>query len=271
MIQAELLRDELKPRQTQNGDEIRVAHIGTRHGITAVRSVFPPNPTDELFIAGGLGSGANYERLVNRAVESGFIARTVRHGNDSFNQAIDAGADEFAASIEQLAKGPVHIIAHSKGARVAIKAAARLDRSIDLKTLSLINPALNKSKIKISPGNFIGVAWEQLACLGKLQKAASGVFHEITHRGLGILGEVRELLKTDDTLITDFKSLALRGVRSSLAGGSFDHIVPAENITTDMWHEHFDEVTSTDGYMNGSHFAVLASDEFVRSILPRTF
>ncbi len=268
MINAELLSDIPKARHTEFGDEVRIAHIQTKHGITAVRSVIPQHTHKEAFIAGGLGSGAVYDRFVNRAAQAGFLTRTVRYASNGFNGAIDADAEELSAAIEKLAQGPTHIFAHSKGGRVAIKAAAQLDSSINLKSITLVNPALEKSRVNLSPEALIGIVSEQIACFGKLKNAARGVFHELTHRGLGLLGEIRELMREDPSIQTSFETLALRGIHTTIIGGSFDHIVPAQNIAVSAGHMHFDEVHIAEGRIDGSHFGILASDRFADSILP---
>lgn len=268
MINAELLSDIQKARHTPFGDEVRIAHIQTKHGITAVRSVVPHNARKEAYVAGGLGSGAVYDRFVNRAAQAGFLTRTVRYASNGINGAIEADAEELTASIEQLAQGPTHIFAHSKGGRVAIKAAAQLDSSIDLRSITLVNPALERSRVNLSPDALLGVVTEQIACFGKLKNAARGVFHEITHRGLGLLGEIRELMQDDPTIRTSFETLAERGIHTTIVGGSFDHIVPYQNITASAQHMHFDEVHTAIGRIEGSHFGILASDAFADSILP---
>jgi pimeloyl-ACP methyl ester carboxylesterase len=266
MIKAELISDVPQARQTVRGSEIRIAHVQTNHGITRVRSVIPPNASREIFVAGGLLSGANYERVVNRAAAGGIIVRTVRNGSNSIYGATDADADEFAGSIEQLAKGPIDIVAHSFGVRVAIKAAARLDPSVGLRSIECVNGAIEKSQFP-TPLAILGAAREQFACIGKLRNAAEGVFHEITRRGLGVIGETLDLLRTDETLDDDFAAVRARGVHLDLFDGSFDHIVPAANTATVLQHMHFDSVETMEGAVAGSHFGLLASDSAVDLVL----
>ena len=253
------------------GEEVRISHIVTQHGVSTVRSVLPKRAQSEIYISGGLLSGANYQRFVGRAATRGFITRTLRHGSNSIHGAIESDADELAAAIELHAQDrPVHITAHSKGGPVAVRAAARLDSSINLKSLLLVNPAIVKTTLPNANG-LIGATCEQIVCLGRLKKAAQGVWHEVTHRGLGVIGEVRDLFFGNDDISAELDALTIRGVHTMFVGGTFDHLVPASHTAAVLQKLHFDEVRSVDGPINGSHFGIMASDSFVDSLLPKDY
>jgi pimeloyl-ACP methyl ester carboxylesterase len=270
MIAATLISGELNSETNMFGDEVRTDHVQTKHGLTSVKSVLPVGATEDLFVSGGLLSGCSYDRYVNLAAEAGYNARTVRLAGDGFYGAIDADAEELAGSIEVLAGDrPTHVTAHSLGARVAVKAAAMLDESIDLRSLTLVGGALKRSKFPRSGASVVGALCEGIVSVGRIKEGSRGVIHQLSRRPVGVMGEVFGLFFDNDDLTPEMSILKAREVRIIITGGSFDHFVPPSDIQAVSAQFPFIEVMEPQaGIAKNTHFALLTSDSFAASVLP---
>jgi len=266
MIQAEILREEQRP--DFNGHQVSVAYIETEHGIHTVKSTVPKGAGLEVVVAGGFLSGGGYDNLVEESVGRGFICRTVRHGNNRFRGAIEADADELAASIELLCGDrPVHILAHSMGGRVAYKAATRLDPSIRLVRMTFSASAWERSSFTTLTSKAAGIAIEHAFCTGRMKGAAKGFVHQVTHRGIGLAGEAYDLFTHHEGDADQIRELQARGVYLVNAHGSYDHLVPDSSTKAAMSRLDFDEERHTHGVLDGGHNAMLTSKAYIGWLL----
>jgi len=266
MIQAEVLNEQERP--AFHGHRVSVAHIKTKHGVHTVESTIPEGATSEVVVASGYLAGGGYGRVVRRSAENGMTCRTVRHGNNTIRGAIEADADELAASIELLSGGrPVHLLAHSKGGRVALRAARRLDDSSNLERVTLVAPALQRTSPLRLIGGVVGGVIEHAACVGKMERAAKGFIHEVSHRGISLVSEAVELVLHDEGQAEDIEALRDRGVHVSLVHGSFDHLVPAASSLAAIARLSFDRIEHFHGLLEGGHNAILTSDTYVDNLL----
>ncbi|CAN5459026.1 hypothetical protein BH10PAT3_BH10PAT3_6950 [soil metagenome] len=270
MPSAELIDDKQKDRPDHAGHAIRIAHVKTRHGVATVRSDVPDGSKDDYIFVGGLLSGGSYERAVCVVATAGHIGRTIRHGSNSVHGAIDADADEVVGVIETLGLGhTIHIIAHSKGGPVAVRAAARLSRETDIVDVTLVNPALGRSRLPHGLKDAAGVVLEHAAVYltypGRMAQAARGAVHELMHRPTGIMGEVSALF-SDQDFTRDMDILHERKIPLTLVEGSFDHVVPHENTAAAAIRYRFDHQVNPHGPVNGSHYGIVAVSGFMEEI-----
>lgn len=271
MSKAELLGRRILESQDSDGHTIQVTHIRTDHGIASIRSEQPGMTKDDYFIVGGLVSGGSYEVGACAIAHLGHTGHTIRHGSNSIHGAIEADADEVVDIVEMLGReSQVHLIGHSKAGRVVLRVAARLDKRINVASVMLVNPALGATNKLEAARGVGGVLFEQavvnLAHPFRMARAAKGAMHELRHRPLGVAGEALELLMPYD-FTDDFKLIKDRGARTTLVIGSNDHLVTDEALEREAERYPFDETIRTDGVVDGGHFGVVASKDFLTRII----
>ena len=269
MSNAELLDSRIKPQPDHDGHDIQIAHIRTNHGISTVRSEQPGMESNYFFI-GGLVSGGSYELAACSVAQLRRSAHTIRHGSNGFRGAIDADVEEVVDIVELFGQeGPVNLIGHSKAGRVALRAAARLHKDIDLESVTVINPALGATNMLEAAKGVRSILREQAAVNFahpfRMARAARGAFHELQHRPLGIAGETLELLSPYD-FSEDMKSIRGRGATTTLVIGEQDHIVPGISLEQEALRYDFDRIVRLRGAVDGGHFGVVVVKDLLMPV-----
>lgn len=266
---AEILDSRVLGRADGQGHDVMVSHVRTKASVATVRSEGPKDAPEDWFFLSGWAVGGAYTEAACAVADDGNIGRTIRHGSNAFNGALEAVAYETSRVIEVLAQDrTVHVVAHSKAGRVAVTALADVDENIDIGSLTIVNSPQSRIRYRDLPAFVLGGAVE-LAAVGVIHPPQvfgmlRGTSHELRHRLLGVLGEAKDLF-TEPSLQDKYKKLRDRGVQTVKFEGSFDHLVP-QNISSppDLDHQYDREVRKK-GPVNGGHFGIIANRNFLKS------
>jgi pimeloyl-ACP methyl ester carboxylesterase len=283
-MSAELLeRHEL--RDPEHDDHARTVggHISTRVGVVSFRREGSDEVDENYFFVSGLVAGGAYEVPACEAAGGGSrSATTIRHRNRRFRDDVfEVDADEVADTVNVLGReGRVHIVGHSKGSKVALMAAARVDESVEVASVILVNPVVHAPltrrnivrRLRQTPALWAEGASAFVEDPGRGRHISRSVMREVVRRSPAIASETLALFRGAIIQPEDVERLSGRPGRrptTIMAYGTDDHITPADDILGAVAEKgfKFDATLVFEGPVEGGHFGLMTRRSVMRSIL----
>lgn len=279
-MSAELLerRDLYRKDHDDTHAPTEVGHIAASTGIISYLTEGPDESEDHYYFVGGLVSGAAYKEPACEVAAVAGKATLVRHANNQFSpHVLEADAREIVETIELFSREErVHLVGHSKGTIVAMRAVQLLDPSIHVASITFVNPVVERP---VTTSNMLRRAAQvpALTLEGARfftghprvgESARRSALKELFRRTPAILSETIQMMRGEHLTAKDLESLGNRPYLPAtiLAAGEGDTITPHVLEIADRQGMQFDATLELKG-AEGSHFSIMSERSVMRAIL----
>jgi pimeloyl-ACP methyl ester carboxylesterase len=259
-------------------------HIATTGGVISFLREGPDGVEDRYYFVGGLVSGCAYDVPACVAAQSGDASATlVRHGNNRFTRdVLERDAIEIAETIEIMnGDARAHIVGHSKGTKVSLLAAEKVDPGIDVASVTLVNPVIGMGitrkniigKLRELPGTALRVGMRMLQPDELPIPTRAAAWGEMLKRLPAINAETIALLTTQSIHKPDIEKVKERpGTHNTIvvmAYGSDDEVTKAKDIEEgiDLEDMEFDAVLKFDQPGQNRHLSIINNPSLMQAVI----